>query len=236
MHGQPGANLPFLTKYQKNDLFRAIQKANVLPMAEFDVRETERNARPVAIIRHLPTDSYFTIERDADNYRINTNPILKEPVARVPWQSLEILAQAWAEEIGAVLALRDKYEKTPDLWKMLRQGKDFLFSREDTDNTPFTDSEQHQISGQLTQVEEYIKATHQLTAAQLTRLENTIHHVEEASRRIGRKDWILLFNGAVFSLILTDLVTPQTAQHVLLITVHALGQLFGHGMPPLPPP
>ena len=48
----------------------------------------------------------------------------------------------------------------------------------------------------------------------------------------------LLFNGAVFSLILTDLITPQVAQHVLLITVQALGYLFGHEMPPghLPPP
>lgn len=86
-------------------------------------------------------------------------------------------------------------------------------------------------------MKEDIKADPQLTAEQLTRVENTIDHVEEASKRLGRKDWIMLFNGAVFSLILTDLITPQVAEHVLLITVQALG-LFGHGMPPghLPPP
>ena len=60
---------------------------------------------------------------------------------------------------------------------------------------------------------------------------------EQASRRLGRKDWLMLFNGAVFSLILTDLITPQTAQQVIMLTVHGLGHLFGIGAPPphLPP-
>jgi hypothetical protein len=64
-----------------------------------------------------------------------------------------------------------------------------------------------------------------------------LEHVEEASKRMGRKDWITVLNGAVFSLILADLITPDTAQNVILMALHGIGHLFGVGGPPphLPP-
>jgi hypothetical protein len=54
---------------------------------------------------------------------------------------------------------------------------------------------------------------------------------------MGRKDWIILFNGAIFSLILTDTITPDMAKHVILLAIHRLSHLFGIGGPPphLPP-
>jgi hypothetical protein len=39
-----------------------------------------------------------------------------------------------------------------------------------------------------------------LTDEQFSRLETTLNQVEEASRRIGRKDWTLLLGGAIFSM------------------------------------
>ena len=63
-----------------------------------------------------------------------------------------------------------------------------------------------------------------------------MEHAEEASRRIGRKDWITLFNGAVLSLIFTDTITPDTAQHIILMTINGLGHLFGIGGPLHLPP
>ena len=68
-------------------------------------------------------------------------------------------------------------------------------------------------------------------------MESGLEHAEKASRRMGRKDWITLFNGAVFSLILTDTITPDTAQHIILMAVHGISHLFGIGgpLPHLPP-
>ena len=56
--------------------------------------------------------------------------------------------------------------------------------------------------------------------------------VEEASRLFGRKDWLLLFTGALFSLILTDALLPDVAQHILISVLQGLGHLFGIGGPP----
>jgi hypothetical protein len=100
------------------------------------------------------------------------------------------------------------------------------------ENTPFTASEQADVSEQIKQVRDYIRATFELTSEQISRVEETLNHAEEASRHMGRKDWLLLFNGAVFSLILTDLITPQAAQHILMLTVNGLGHLFGFGGAP----
>ena len=46
----------------------------------------------------------------------------------------------------------------------------------------------------------------------------------------------MLFNGALFSLVVTDLIPPQAVQHILLMTFHSLGHLFGFGAPPPLPP
>jgi hypothetical protein len=104
-------------------------------------------------------------------------------------------------------------------------------------NTPFTASEQAAISAQIEDVKAYIKTTYQLTSEQISRVEAMLDHAKEASSRISGKEWLLLFCGSVSSLVLTDLITPQTAQHIILMSIHALSHLFGFGgsAPHLPP-
>jgi predicted Zn-dependent protease with MMP-like domain len=95
----------------------------------------------------------------------------------------------------------------------------------------------YSASDQLKQIRDYITTARELTAEQISDLDAKLDHAEEASKRLGRKDWITLFNGAVFSLILTDTITPDTAQHIILMALHGIGHLFGIGGPPphLPP-
>ena len=50
---------------------------------------------------------------------------------------------------------------------------------------------------------------------------------------MGRKDWLLLFGGTVFNLIVTDTVTPSVAGQIFTTVVHGLIHLFtGAGGPP----
>jgi hypothetical protein len=145
----------------------------------------------------------------------------------------------WISKVEKLAKEVEQYESTPDLWGELNQSKSFFANQggRSAANAPFTESEQADISIQIKQIKDYIKASHQLTAEQISEVDAKLDHAEEASRRMGRKDWLVLFNGAVFSLILTDLITPQTAQHVILMTIHGLSHLFGLGGPPphLPP-
>jgi hypothetical protein len=136
-------------------------------------------------------------------------------------------ARKWATEVNA-----------PDLWIGLRNTKPSLGSPEErnSENTPFTVSEQLQISTVLRETKAYVKQTYELSDVEFARIEERLDEAEEASRRIGRKDWILLFSGLILTLIVTDLVTPGVAQQILTTVLHGLGHLFGQGAKPISGP
>jgi hypothetical protein len=115
-------------------------------------------------------------------------------------------------------------EGVTDLWGEFKRDSGLLAGdRElDIENTPFSSTEQAEISARIRQAKDYITSSRELTGDQVAQVEARLDHVEEASRRIGRKDWLMLFNGAVFSLILTDLITPPAAQHIIMLTSHGL--------------
>jgi len=148
------------------------------------------------------------------------------------WPELLSLVEIWARKAHE---LAEKYAATPDLWAQLRQSKELLAGQQHFANTPFTQLERAEISNQIQQVGEYIKTTYELTGEQLAAVEDLLDHAEQASRRMGRKDWLVLFNGALFSLLLSDLVPSQAVQHILWMTLHGLGHLFGIGGPLLLP-
>ena len=67
----------------------------------------------------------------------------------------------------------------------------------------------------------------------ITRLDEA----EEASHRMGRKDWLMTFLGILLTLIVTGLVTPEMVQHMLAMALHGIGHLFGlRDGPPEPLP
>jgi hypothetical protein len=63
-------------------------------------------------------------------------------------------------------------------------------------------------------------------------VDERLANIQEASKRLGRKDWLMASVGAVFSLVLADLIGPAVAQRVLLMIVEGLGHMFGLGGPP----
>jgi hypothetical protein len=117
----------------------------------------------------------------------------------------------------------------PGLWDQLAVSRDLLTRpyEQDFENTPFSNAEQAQISNQIRQIKTYIEVTYELTGEQIARIDARLDHADQASRRMGRKDWLVMFGGAVSSLILADLITPQIAQHIIVLTIHGLGHIFG---------
>jgi hypothetical protein len=57
-------------------------------------------------------------------------------------------------------------------------------------------------------------------------------NIEKTSKRPGRKDWLMASVGAVFSLVLADLIGRAVAQRIRLMLVEGLGHMFGLGGPP----
>lgn len=147
------------------------------------------------------------------------------------WEQVVPFVRKWAL---AVVGRFREYEATPDLWAEYERSRQ-LFSAP-SGNTPFTEPERERISMQIREIKVYITNTYELTGNQLSEVNERLDQIAEASRRLGRKDWLMAFSGAVFSLILSDLIPPQAAQHILMLALQGLGHLFGLGGPPAPLP
>jgi hypothetical protein len=254
---------PRLSKYHTNSLFRAIEASRV-PVTEFKLavrnniyrRSSVEPFMPVTLIRHEISKSFFGVmifQIGGDTFSIRqqiggmlTERQVFESSTNRPrilekgqdWRSVLDGVKAWIKGIEQFLVEADEYARTPDLWDELYQARKYFAGHRNQsfEDMPFTVAEQAEVSGQLKQIEAYVKTTHRLTREQISRIEATLNHAEGASSRMGRKDWLMLFYGSVSSLVLADLIPPQTAQHVFLLTIHALSHLFGFGGPPHLPP
>ena len=247
-----------LSKYQTNDLYKIIESSDI-QVSDFELAKLIRRPPrpmvsriPVTVIRHPATGSFFDIAIVGDGRfgggefatrnRVGNSKTENQLFNRIwqfvarsrYWDEVVSAVETWVDEVASLAQSNEQYKAAPDLWERLGQNKEFLAGQpgEDLDNTPFTSGEQAAISAQLKQIRNYITTAHELTTEQISHLDARLEHAEEASRRIGRKDWLMAFNGAVFSLFLTDLITPDTAQHVIMMAVHGLGHLFGIGGPP----
>lgn len=130
----------------------------------------------------------------------------------------------------------ERERSSPNFWAELgKQGKllGATESSDNTDNSPFTPEEQVEVAKQLNEIKELLVQTHQADPAAL---ESRIDYLIDASTRMGRRDWLNIFIGGIFSWALTGLVPPEGVREVLAIASHGLGHLFGGGVPQLPMP
>ncbi len=222
------------TKVKRNDVFQAVVAGGLDPSeCEFTYGNN------AATLRHDRSKSSFSMGDDGHDHYMGWSGVgdtKPERYGAGNWAGVLPLIQQWAAdvkryaEIDAVI---------PDLWEELRLGKEFLADVQNNNagNTPFGPDEQAEIAQRLREIKERVQLTYSLTNEQMEHLDARFDGVEEASRRFGRKDWLLLFSGALFSLILTDSLPPNVAQHILISVLQSLGHLFGIGGPPpsIPP-
>jgi hypothetical protein len=102
------------------------------------------------------------------------------------------------------------------------------------DNTAFTPDERAEITIQLKAIRDSVRKTYKLTAEQIAAIDNRLDEAEEASKRLGRKDWKTVFYGIVFGLIVNDAIPPDVAQHIFTGVLHGLAHWLGTGVPPGP--
>jgi len=155
------------------------------------------------------------------------------------WGGVITEIQKWLGHLAEFIQVTRGNDLMPDLWDEFQRSRELVvfMPQYANENLPFTSEEQSAISAQINDIKIYIKRTYELSAEQMSQIEERLDAAEESSRRIGRKDWVMAFNGAVFSLILSDLIPQQAAQHILVMALTGLGHLFGiGGVPPSNPP
>lgn len=220
-------------KAQRNDVFRAVEAGDLDP-AECEFGYGGHGAW----LRHSLSNSNLSISGDGHDHYICRSQIGEDEPKQYGagnWEGVPPLIRKWASDVK-------RYAETsaqiPDLWAELQRNKEFLTDvRYDNDeNSPFSPDEQAEIAQRLRAIKEDAQQKYSLTDDQMERFTANLDKIEEASHRIGRKDWVLLFYGALFSLVLANVLSSDAVYHILGSFLQSLGYFFGIGGPPPPIP
>jgi transposase len=247
-----------LSKLYTNQLFKSLELGEV-PITDFELTQlsvkflfyrfplSSATVRlwPVTTVVHPDTRSIYAIARVSERgFVVRRGCNLVEPedtflsgirsmyATRVSWRAAVKSFRKWSERVAKAAGKGTG----PDLWKQFNQSREFFENqtKEGAGNSHFTSIEQVEISVRIKQAKEYIHNSSELTDEQFSRIATRLEYIEEASKRIGRKDWLIMFNGTVLGMMVNDTITPQVAQHIFVLIVHGLGHFFGYGGPPLP--
>jgi hypothetical protein len=245
-----------LTKHQRNEIFRAIQESGALVTAfTLDAGSLLRDKGRISMLIHHPgSKSTFVITPvDHGGYKLAGElGVNEKELSRDMLQQLDIFRRGLKDSglagprRGVLSRSYPSYDwdEVPPLIALWARGIVRIFSDyheadlwAELENTPFAGAELARISKQIQELKTYITNIHDLTADQTATANKRLDDIEDASRHLGRKDWLMMLNSAVFGLILTDTLTAQVAQHAFSMVLQGLGHLFGLGGPPpyLPP-
>ena len=214
-----------LEKWKRNQIFDAVTAAGLGPDA-FDWDESGEDL----CLRHRASGSYFVFGGNPGTY-VARYVAGDAPVTELPaysWTAHMARVERWLGEVKRDI-------ETPDLWAELQQQRELLDSAWDVagDNTPFNPDERGEIVAQLKELRKHAKRTYDLSGPQLADLDAKLDYLVDASNRLGRKDWSVVFIGAIVGYAFTAALAPDAARSILLDFLSGIARFWGHGLPML---
>lgn len=218
-----------LSREEGNYLYESIQESQ-LDLAECSLERGD----DMGVIKHR-SGSSFEIYRDSHGEEFSFRYVILDSgkvfknfrYGSLPLDYVKHYIIDWANKVKEL-------EDLPDLWAQMERNRELIteIQQTDSDNTPFTQDEQRQISAQLQDIKELIRGQFELTTEQVSQVDEKIDDVIEASKRMGRKDWLIYFLGTITSLIITATVTGGIGEQIIAMVIYALGNLFTGGNAP----
>jgi hypothetical protein len=207
-----------LQKFQRNYIFKAIQEAGLDP-GQFDLDYSESEVR----IKHRLSESHYLIGGRPGDYAVKSlvGDGGERPHQFYNWEPLISHIRLWLQVLKNDL-------DTPDLWAELQRDAELLgvgFNKV-TDNTPFTADEQKEIAARLQELAKSARDTYSLSQEQIRALDAKMDYLITASGRLGRKDWLTVYIGAILSFILGAALPSESVHGLLLTSLRAMGLLY----------
>jgi hypothetical protein len=117
---------------------------------------------------------------------------------------------------------------TPDLWAELDTLPDAVADFQALKNTRFSSEEQSRIANALSEFLKEVQNQGLLSADAIRDLDDQVNYLVAASKRLGRKDWVLAATGALFSFTLQAGLTGSTAGQLLRLATDGLQWIVVH--------
>jgi hypothetical protein len=216
-----------------NEIFEFITRAGLDPSLFIweKVPSIKTSNLIVPSLIHVPNRYYFIFDMKEEKHFCEYSPGTDIQVARDfpgSWVHQKNNCIIWIDNI-----IREV--EAPDLWGALTSPIE-LVSGIDTilsDNVPFNFSEKEKIKGNLIEIFEYIKSTGLANEQNIRIIEDRIGYLQEASERLGRKDWIGLAVGVIMNIVVAAAFSPERTQEVFRFAGRILSWLI-HQPPAIP--
>jgi len=212
-----------LTRTQMNEVYRCVEKCSFDPV-EFEwvdeVLGSVRSSWRVSVLRHVPTGYFFMFADGFVKYSPGSHHKVQSYRTSEVSDALESL-DTWLQN------LHTEYT-TPDLWATVSQDKALstAVSSGEVTNLPITPAEQKLIAVKLDEIRAYIVDRQAGNEDQVATINEEIAYLKGASSRLGRKDWLTILWGGLFSLALALAVTPETAKGMMRLAAEAFRWLW----------
>lgn len=211
---------PVLLRSQKNEVFMVIKKGGLEP-SDFQWSEVD-NGNGLRLT-HTPTDSYFIFDISNGWWKGRYFPSQSKAAedffghTHTSWPIVLENFESWLSVV------RREYAE-PDLWAASQQEKKLIAEKiDDLENSPFSETEQSRIAIAVNELREFLIFNAKHSDSQVQFVTTRLQHLEEASHRLGRKDWITLAMGTLTNIVVGAALAPDAARELL----RTAGSLFG---------
>ena len=216
-----------LLRSQRNAVFAIATAAGLEPRdfvwSEVTPRFNTARAAPVERLTHTPSGYYFTFDRTEDGkayprYMPSSKEIVETgDTIYGKWDFVLQAVESWATILKNEIL-------EPDLWQLSAADKKLVAaSIEDVENLPFTKQEQERITLAISELRLFLHATSPNSEKNRVFIDARLRHLEDASSRLGRKDWITLAMGTLTNIVVGVALAPDAAREL----VRTAGSLFG---------
>lgn len=186
----------------------------------------------VPVLWHTPSNSYFHFDLNNQKHWCEFSPgdqTPKEQHAPGSWSNQ-------LANVGYWLTYLRREIQAPDLWAMLAGGSSLSAAaapEQLSENAAFSVAERRRIEKSLAEIRSLLLASHDVSASSLKQVDARLEYLEQASERLGRKDWLNVALAVVVNIIMTAAVPPETARTILSGAGSILSWVLG-GSPLLP--
>lgn len=237
----------FFRKY-RNALLTALREANIDPR-EFRLEDEETNEHHLIhlLLGNSPlrftVKLYYSFGRrsfavrrthymrgfPSPSYDLGRFFIVKD------FEEVVASLKQWLDS-AAKPYLEDKFEveedsMLPDLWAELDLPSRSAAEPEVQQNVLFSPEEQKQIADALKRLEEEVQNKGLLDEKQFKLLQERTEYLTKASKRLGRRDWLMATAGALIELTVEAGLKSEAARELLQMAGEALRWITHH--PPL---
>lgn len=220
-----------LVRTEKNEIFRMISDAG-LDVSYFSWIESHDVVSSwgkylISKLVYEDTEYYFLFDFQHSGWRhYKYSPAPGKPTTEGfsrNWEKQKEHVRSWLVELH-------KQVDIPNLWETAaRQVTSRQQALAGMDNTPFSPDERGLLSDQLLGIKQFMITKQHISDDRHAFVAEQLQYLDEASGRLGRKDWVLLAIGVLGNIVVGAALDPDAALQLFRHAGNALGQILGSG-------